>query len=211
MRHLPVNRLRNRVRLGANPDRSRARPFVPLPALWTGSSSSPMERAYKWWASWKRSRATGRIRSTARELDASLPLYMGPWSKERETVLFASRMAAMALGVMGAMGPTLSITSIFGMAAYSVSKRLKELGIRMSYRQRWYVHFKLLAFGSAAGLLLGILASRVLAFIVYQATPSDPIVIAGIVLAMALLGLLATWIPSQRSLSIDPLILLREE
>jgi ABC-type antimicrobial peptide transport system permease subunit len=71
--------------------------------------------------------------------------------------------------------------------------------------------FELLAFGSAAGLLLGILASRVLAFIVYQATPRDPIVIAGVVLAMALLGLLATWIPAQRALSIDPLILLREE
>ena len=70
---------------------------------------------------------------------------------------------------------------------------------------------KLLAFGSAAGLLLGILASRVLAFIVYQATPRDPLVLAGVVLAMALLGLLATWIPAQRALSVDPLMLLREE
>jgi hypothetical protein len=52
--------------------------------------------------------------------------------------------------------------------------------------------FKLLAFGSAAGSLLGILASRVLAFIVYQATPRDPLVVAGVVLAMALLGLVAT-------------------
>jgi ABC-type antimicrobial peptide transport system permease subunit len=71
--------------------------------------------------------------------------------------------------------------------------------------------FKLLAFGSAAGLLLGILASRVLALIVYQATPHDPIVLSGVVLAMLLLGLLATWIPAQRAISIDPLILLREE
>jgi ABC-type antimicrobial peptide transport system permease subunit len=68
-----------------------------------------------------------------------------------------------------------------------------------------------LAFGSAAGLLLGLLASRVLAFIVYQATPRDPLVLAGVVLIMALLGLLATWIPAQRALSIDPMILLREE
>jgi ABC-type antimicrobial peptide transport system permease subunit len=71
--------------------------------------------------------------------------------------------------------------------------------------------FKLLAFGSAAGLLLGILASRLLALIVYQATPRDPIVLSGVVLAMLLLGLLATWIPAQRAISIDPLILLREE
>ena len=55
------------------------------------------------------------------------------------------------------------------------------------------------------------LASRVLAFIVYQATPRDPLVLAGVVLAMALLGLVATWIPAQRALSVDPLVLLREE
>jgi len=159
------------------------------------------------------------VRSTVRELDAGLPLYMGPWNKELDTALFGSRMAAMALGVMGAMGAMLSITGIFGMAAYSVSKRLRELGIRMALgAQRKEVlqaalgrAFKLLAFGSAAGLLLGILASRVLAFIVYQATPRDPLVLAGVVLAMLLLGLVATWIPAQRALSIDPAILLREE
>jgi ABC-type antimicrobial peptide transport system permease subunit len=113
----------------------------------------------------------------------------------------------------------LSITGIFGMAAYSVSKRLRELGIRMALgAQRKEVlqaalgrAFRLLAFGSAAGLILGILATRVLAFIVYQASPRDPIVLAGAVLSMLLLGLLATWIPAQRALSVDPLILLREE
>jgi ABC-type antimicrobial peptide transport system permease subunit len=113
----------------------------------------------------------------------------------------------------------LSITGIFGMAAYSVSKRLKELGIRMALgAQRKEVlqaalgrPFKLLAFGSTAGLLLGIMASRVLAFIVYSASPRDPLVLAGVVLAMLLLALLATWIPAQRALSLDPMMLLREE
>jgi ABC-type antimicrobial peptide transport system permease subunit len=70
---------------------------------------------------------------------------------------------------------------------------------------------KLLAWGSAAGMLLGILATRVLAVIVYHATPRDPLVIAGVVVAMLSLGLLATWIPAQRALSLDPLTLLREE
>jgi len=60
-------------------------------------------------------------------------------------------------------------------------------------------------------LILGLLAARVLAFIVYQATPRDPLVLGGVVLAMMLLGLVATWIPAQRALSVDPLILLREE
>jgi predicted permease len=159
------------------------------------------------------------IRNTLRDLDTGLPVYIQTWTKEMDHPLFASRMATMSLGVLGMMGAMLSITGIFGMAAYSVSKRLKELGIRMALgAQRKEVlqaalgrAFKLLATGSAAGLLLGILASRVLAFIVYQATPRDPLVLAGVVLAMALLGLLATWIPAQRALSIDPIILLREE
>jgi ABC-type antimicrobial peptide transport system permease subunit len=113
----------------------------------------------------------------------------------------------------------LTVTGIFGMAAYSVSKRLRELGIRVALgAQRKEVlqaalgrAFKLLACGSAAGLLLGLLATKVLAFIVYQASPSDPLVLAGVVLAMSFLGLLATWIPAQRALSVDPLILLRDE
>ena len=128
-------------------------------------------------------------------------------------------MATIVLGVMGGIGAMLAVTGIFGIAAYSVSKRLRELGIRVALgAQRKEVlqaalgrAFKLLAVGSAAGLLLGILASRVLALIVYQATPRDPLVLAGVVLAMVLLGLLATWIPAQRALSVDPLILLCEE
>jgi ABC-type antimicrobial peptide transport system permease subunit len=159
------------------------------------------------------------IKSAVTQLDAGLPFGIRTWNQELESALFPSRMATLSLGVLGAMGAMLSITGIFGMAAYSVSKRLRELGIRMALgaQPREVLQaalgraVKLLAFGSAAGLLLGILASRVLASIVYQATPRDPLVLAGVVLAMSLLGLLATWIPAQRALSIDPMILLREE
>jgi predicted permease len=159
------------------------------------------------------------MRSKLRELDAGLPVGTQSWNSLLEVVLFPSRVATMSLGVLGMMGAMLSITGIFGMAAYSVSKRRRELGIRVALgAQRTEVlqaalgrAVKLLAFGSAAGLLLGILATRVLAFIVYQATPRDPVVLAGVVLAMSLLGLVATWIPAQRALSLDPVILLREE
>ncbi len=159
------------------------------------------------------------IRSTVRNLDSALPVYVQTWTNELNGTLFPSRMATMSLGVLGVMGAMLSVTGIFGMAAYSVSKRKRELGIRIALgAQRKEVlqaalgrAIKLLAFGSAAGLLLGILAARVLASIVYQATPRDPLVLAGVVLAMSLLGLLATWIPAQRALSLDPLALLREE
>jgi ABC-type antimicrobial peptide transport system permease subunit len=159
------------------------------------------------------------MRSSLRELDAGLPSFLQTWSQGLDGVLFPARVATVALGVLGVMGAMLSITGIFGMAAFSVSKRLRELGIRMALgaRRKQVLEtalgqaFKLLAFGSAAGLLLGMFASRVLAFIVYQATPRDPLVLTGVVLAMLLLGLLATWIPAQRALSVDPSSLLREE
>ena len=159
------------------------------------------------------------IRNKLRGLDDSLPMYIQTWTQGLDIALFPSRVATVALGILGLMGGLLSITGIFGMAAYSVSKRLKELGIRVALgAQRREVlktalgrALKLLAVGSCAGLGLGILASRVLASIVYQATPRDPLVLSGVVLAMALLGLLATWIPAQRALSVDPLALLREE
>jgi len=159
------------------------------------------------------------IRTTLGNLDPALPVFLQTWNSEMDGALFASRMAISSLGVLGAMGALLSVTGIFGMAAYSVSKRKRELGIRMALgAQRTEVlkaalgrAIKLLAFGSAAGLLLGILASRVLASIVYQATPRDPLVSTGVVLAMSFVGLLATWIPAQRALAVDPAILMREE
>ena len=164
---------------------------------------------------------TPAIRTTLRDLDPAMPFTIDTWRGEFDSgaTLFGPRMATLALGVLGAMGAMLSVTGIFGLAAYSLSRRKRELGIRMALgAQRADVllaalgrALKLLAIGSAAGLALGILASRVLAAIVYQASPRDPIVLTGAVAAMALFGLLGTWIPAQRALSVSPLMLLREE
>jgi predicted permease len=159
------------------------------------------------------------VRGALRDLDPGLPAFIQTWNEEMNGALFASRTATAALGVLGVMGAMLSITGIFGMAAFSVGKRLRELGIRIALgaQRKEVLHaalgraFKLLAIGSAAGLVLGLLATRVLAYIVYQATPRDPLVLTGAVVAMALLGLVATWIPAQRALSVNPLILLRED
>jgi len=162
---------------------------------------------------------TTDVERTLRSLDAGLPFSIRTWDKELDSALFASRMATLSLGVLGGLGAMLAVTGIFGMAAYSVSRRLRELGIRIALgAQRREVlraalgrAFRLLAFGSAVGLVLGLAATRILSFIVYQATPRDPLVLAGVVFTMLLLGLLATWIPASRALGVDPLVLLREE
>jgi predicted permease len=154
-----------------------------------------------------------------RGLDSSLPFTVRTWNEEMDSALFAARVATVALGVLGLLGALLAVTGIFGMASYVVSKRLRELGIRVALgaSQRQILRaslgraFRLLAIGSAAGLLLGVLATRVLSFIVYQATPKDPLVLVGVTVTMLFLGLIAAWIPARRALAVDPLILLREE
>jgi len=159
------------------------------------------------------------MRQALRAVDASMPVVIETRANPLQVSLFGPRMAAISLGVLGGMGALLSITGIFGMAAYSVNKRLKELGIRMALgaKRREILSaalgrpVKMLALGSGAGMLLGILAGKVLAYLVYEANSHDPLVLAGVVLAMALLGVVATWIPAQRALSVNPLILLREE
>jgi ABC-type antimicrobial peptide transport system permease subunit len=136
-----------------------------------------------------------------------------------ELVLFPARVATIALGVMGLLAAILAVTGIFGMAAYSVSKHMRELGIRVALGARRTQLIRsalgrplvLLLSGSCAGLLLGVLASRLLAFLVYQATPRDPLVLLGAVVAMTLVGLVATWIPASRALAANPADLLREE
>jgi predicted permease len=192
----------------------------PQPAMFLSILQSPSTDSWLLVRSNRSSAELGpELERTLYGLDTGLPFTINTWEKELGSALFAARAASLALGVLGGLGAMLAITGIFGMAAYSVSKRLRELGIRIALgAQRGEVLraalgrvFRLLAFGSAAGLLLGLLATKLLSYIVYQATPRDPVVLGGVVLTMLVLGLVAAWIPARRAIGADPLILLREE
>ncbi len=152
-------------------------------------------------------------------LDSSLPLKTETWTGAMDAALFPSHVATVALGVLGLLGAMLAVTGVFGMASYIVSKRLRELGIRVALgagrreilRTALGRALRLLAIGSVSGLALGLLATRLLSYIVYQASPQDPLVLAGVTITMLVLGLIAASIPARRALAVDPLILLREE
>jgi predicted permease len=192
----------------------------PRPAMFLSILQSPTISTWLVVRSDRNSQQLGpAIKSTLYQLDPGLPVYIQTWYEQLDVALFGPRMATISLGVLGLMGAVLAITGIFGMAAYTVSKRMREFGIRIALgaqrkellRAALNRTFRLLAFGSAAGLLVGLAAGKVLAFIVSQATPWDPVVLGGVVVTMALLGLVAGWIPARRALATDPSILLREE
>jgi predicted permease len=141
------------------------------------------------------------------------------WPEALERVLYPARAAAFALGVLGLFAVMLAMTGIFGMAAHRVSRRLRELGIRVALGAReTHVVFAavgrptvLLGVGSVFGLVAAVFASRLLGRIVYEADPSAPSVLAGAVLTMAVIGVSGAAMPALRALAVDPARLMRDE
>ena len=159
------------------------------------------------------------LERTLTDLEPDARVTVQSWPDAIADTFFPARAAAVVLGVMGLLAAMLAVTGIFGMAAYNVSRRMKELGIRVALGARTRHVIKaavgrpivLLGVGSVMGLLLGVFASRLLAQIVYQPNPRDPVVVLSAVLTMALLGIVASAIPALRALAVDPSKLLREE
>jgi predicted permease len=159
------------------------------------------------------------IERTLTAFEPTAQITVQSWPDVMEGALFPARAAAAALGVMGLLAAVVAVTGIFGMATYNVSRRMKELGIRVALGARTKHVMSvavgrpimLLGLGSLVGLLIGVFASSLLGQIVYQANPRDPVVVVGAVLTMALLGMAASAIPALRALAVDPSKLLREE
>src|SRR5438445_8612473 len=128
------------------------------------------------------------VRRRLAQIDPSLPFVFHSWPDELAFVLFPARVATATLGVMGLLAAMLAVTGVFGMAMYSVSKRMKEFGIRVVLgaqpvqlmRSALSRPILLLFLGSAAGLVLGAMASRLLAQIVVPATQRDTLVSPGL-------------------------------
>jgi ABC-type antimicrobial peptide transport system permease subunit len=159
------------------------------------------------------------LERTLSGIEPNVQITVQSWPDALGDVLFPAMAATAALGVMGLLAAMLAVTGIFGMAAYSVSRRKKELGIRLALGARQTQVMSaavgrpivLLGVGSVVGLLSGFFATRLLGQIVHQANPRDPAVVGGAVLTMALLGIAASAIPAWRALAVDPSKLMREE
>jgi len=160
------------------------------------------------------------IREVLRDLDRAVPIRdLGPWNNQLALTFFPIQVATVALGIFGAFGLLLSIAGTFGLASYTVSKRLRELSIRVALGAQAKQILSaalgrmliLLASGSVVGLLLGVAASRLLSAIVYQATAQDPLVLAAVALTLLLTGSLSVAGPVRRVLHANPATLLREQ
>jgi predicted permease len=152
------------------------------------------------------------------QIISTAPISIEPWSDPIDRSMMSVRTATIVLAVLGFMAALLAVTGIFGMASYAVSRRAREQGIRIALgAQRFQVMRAMLARpvlillgGSCIGLIGGVLAARLLAHLISFASTRDPLVLSSVFLTMLLLGIIATWIPARRALSIDPARLLRD-
>jgi predicted permease len=160
------------------------------------------------------------VRKLIHDLDPGVPIQeSSPWIRQLGMQLFPARAATIALSLFGVFGLLLSITGTFGLASYTVAKRMRELSIRVALGAQAKQVISaalgrmliLLGSGSVAGLLLGVAASRLLAAIVYQATAQDPLVLLAVAFTMLITGILSIAGPVSRTLNIDPATLLREQ
>jgi predicted permease len=160
------------------------------------------------------------MRQAVASLDPSVALYdTQSLDQMLGVVLLPSRAAAIALGFFGGLALVLALTGLHGIVANAVARRRREIGIRVAIGAQPSAVLRvvltrtmvLLGLGTAMGFGLVLLAGQVLASIVYQASPRDPVVLGAVAACLLIVGVVACWVPARRSLRISPVQALKAE
>jgi len=162
------------------------------------------------------------LRQMLQNIDPDLPiLSIAPFSDlvEKSVGLWVVRLGAVLFGVFGGIALLLAVVGVYGVKAYAVACRTREIGIRMALGAHRRDVFALImlqgamqtALAVTVGLLLSLAAGRVLAQILYEVSPSDPfaLLVSSVMLVAA--ALLACFLPARRATHIDPIQALRTE
>ena len=160
------------------------------------------------------------IRRLVQEVDARLPILREHTLEEQTAMaLFPQRVALYVSGGLGTVALLLALLGIYGVTAFTVTQRTREIGVRVALgAQRSHVLGLVLRQGvvlAAVGVVVGSLAAfgatRLIANLLYGVPPTDVIAFGGAALALAVAAVAASWIPARRAARVDPIIALRSE
>jgi ABC-type antimicrobial peptide transport system permease subunit len=160
------------------------------------------------------------VRREIHSLDPTLAIFNAETMEQHlRSALFLPRLAGTLFGVFGVVGLLLAAVGLYGVMSYSVSRRTREIGIRLALgaqagevrrlvvRQGMLLTLIAVALGLAAALAV----AKFSASFLYGVRPHDLVTFTGVPLFLAAVAFLACWIPSRRAAKVDPLTALRHE
>jgi macrolide transport system ATP-binding/permease protein len=159
------------------------------------------------------------VQRIVRALDPNVQVSAATLGKSMERWVWFSQVGAMLSSGLGLLGLFLASVGIYGVMSYSVTQRTHELGIRMALGADKPEILKLILrqclgitlVGVAAGLLIALAVTRVIAAVLYGVRPTDPATFGGVSLLLTAIALLASYLPARRATRVDPMVALRYE
>ena len=204
-------------RFWAITDKSRPLLFVPLAQNYRGNVTLVVRTERN------PAQTSAAVERIVRQLDPALPLYnvrtMEQQMASSPLGLMPLRFGATIAGAQGVIALLLAALGIFGLVSFAVTRRTREIGIRMALGARstdvlrlvTRQSFKLTLIGLACGLLLALGLTRALARLLYGVSPVDAVVFVGVGLLVSAITLLACWLPARRATRVNPVEALRAE
>jgi ABC-type antimicrobial peptide transport system permease subunit len=162
------------------------------------------------------------LRAAMREADPTMPvLNVSPFVEEmgRTNTLWITRLGAFMFGVFGSIALLLAVVGVYGVKAYAVERRTREIGIRIALGAESRDVFALImrqgaqqiAVSVAVGIVLSLLVGQVLASLLYDVKPWDPIVLGTAAVLLVAATLMACFVPARRAVGVNPITALRSE
>jgi ABC-type antimicrobial peptide transport system permease subunit len=162
----------------------------------------------------------GTVRGEINRLDRQLPIqFVITMTDAFGQSLFVQRFGAGLLGAFGALALLLSVIGVYGVMAYSVSRRTKELGIRIALgaprttliRSVMRQAARLAVVGAVVGVAASLMLARLISGLLYGVGAADPLTFLGVPAALVVAALAASYLPARRAAAVDPLVALRNE
>ncbi|MGP8173201.1 MAG: ADOP family duplicated permease [Terracidiphilus sp.] len=162
---------------------------------------------------------TARMLSEIQRVDRNVPVSVRTVHYLMQQAFWADQMAAGLVGALGLLGIFLGAIGLYGVVAFTVNRRSREIGIRMALGAERRDVLRLVlghglalaAIGAGIGLVASFAAMRLLSTLLYGVRPTDPLTFAGSSALVILVALAASWFPARRAASIDPMQSLRTE
>jgi len=162
---------------------------------------------------------TSAARGTLQNLNPEIPARFRTFSQVYSASLGSRRFNVILIGFFGIVALLLATAGVFGVMAYSVSRRTREFGVRVALganssdvlRMVLSQGLRTIVIGVAIGVAGALALTRTVESLLFGVTPTDPLTFGGVTLLLVAAALLACFIPARRATKVDPMVALRYE